>query len=110
MEFLFGLIISVLLYIFYPALSVGFLMGFGVVFLVDVFFTLRVRLGAVYAPNQYLKILMRAEMQKIVLYGLLIAVCLMYDRPDLAAFVCGLVAAIVSGRVFNLMDTSRKVV
>ena len=102
-EAIIGLAISGGLYAYHATVGYGFFLGFLVVLIVDVFFTLRTRIIAVYPPKKFLKVFFRANMQKIVLYGLLIAGALRYSRPDLVAFTCGLVVMIFMGRVLNLL-------
>ena len=103
-----GLLIFLSLLLVSQVAAISFVMGYSLVLLVDLIFYLRTLASTVYSPKKYLRVFMRAQMQKIILYGLLIAGVLRYIRPNLFAFVIALVVAIIMGRVFNLIEANRK--
>jgi F0F1-type ATP synthase assembly protein I len=100
---LIGLLLAVCLRIFSLHFSEGFLEGYLVVFIVDIFLAIRVFCLRSYGPGSFLKKFFRAEMQKIVLFVLLIAFVLRYSRPDFFGLLLGLIFALIIGRSLSML-------
>ena len=100
---LIGLVSAVCLSMFGRYFSEGFLEGYLVVFIVDIFLALRVFCLRSYKPSSFLKKFFRAEMQKIVLFVLLIAFVLRYSRPDFFGLLLGLIFALIVGRSLSML-------
>ncbi len=98
-----GLLIAVCLRLFSAHFSWGFFEGYLVVFIVDIFLAIRVFCLRSYAPSSFLKRFFRAEMQKIVLFVLLIAFVLRYSRPDFLGLLLGLIFALILSRSLGLI-------
>jgi hypothetical protein len=97
-----GLVVAVCLRMLSLYFSEGFLEGYLVVFIVDIFLAFRVFCLRSYRPGSFLKKFFRAEMQKIVLFVLLIAFVLRYSRPDFFGLLLGLIFALIVGRSLSL--------
>jgi F0F1-type ATP synthase assembly protein I len=83
--------------------GVAFLEGYGIVFLVEAFFVLKIFLGGMKNSSRFLTKFFRAEMQKIVLFILLIAFLLRYSRPDFFGLLLGLIFALILSRLLMII-------
>ena len=100
---LIGLILSGLAYRANSHFGVAFLEGYGIVFLVEAFFVLKIFLGGMKNSSRFLTKFFRAEMQKIVLFILLIAFLLRYSRPDFFGLLLGLIFALILSRLLMII-------
>jgi hypothetical protein len=98
-----GLLVAVCLRMFSTYFSEAFLEGYLVVFIVDIFLAVRVFCLRSYAPGSFLKRFFRAEMQKMVLFVLLIAFVLRYSRPDFLGLLLGLIFALILSRSLGMI-------
>jgi len=93
-----GLILSGLSLLGSVKFFYGFSSGFWMIFIIDLFFACRIFWFPPLSSERFLRRVFRAEMQKMVLFVLLLAIVLHYIRPDFLALLLGLLAAFVVGR------------
>jgi len=90
-------------YFFSPALAKGFFYGYGTIFAVDLFLRLKFSYLREKNPPAFLRQFFRAEMQKMILFILLIAFILRYIRPDFFGLLLGLIFALVISRLLMVI-------
>ncbi len=100
---LIGLILSGVAYRWNPYFGIAFLEGYGIVFFVESFFVAKIFLGVLKNSSRFLTKFFRAEMQKIVLFILLIAFLLRYSRPDFFGLLLGLIFALILSRLLMII-------
>jgi F0F1-type ATP synthase assembly protein I len=86
------------LYPWSHAISKGAAYGWGICFLVDLFFFLQLFFHKGKKPSIFLRKFFRAEMQKIVLFVLLMAFVLRYIRADFFGLLLGLILGLIFSR------------